>query len=67
MAVNAGSLSVPPAFNRTILELKVNDVYKQKVGALTFNRTILELKGGLCKDLNLQEKTFNRTILELKV
>ena len=57
---------VSPAFNRTILELKLvgDSLMANAIGA--FNRTILELKLAKHTIILANDDTFNRTILELK-
>ena len=54
-------------FNRTILELKLQERTPILVGCGSFNRTILELKQWISWQIPDQEITFNRTILELKL
>ena len=57
---------ISQAFNRTILELKLNAYIMGENSYLAFNRTILELKLGVRRKFTIDNVSFNRTILELK-
>ena len=54
------------SFNRTIEELKQQDLIFFQYQLVTFNRTIEELKRRLYHTLKRVENSFNRTIEELK-
>ena len=52
--------------NRTILELKLDNLISKVNGILASNRTILELKPGISVLRSHLSSASNRTILELK-
>ena len=54
------------AFNRTIVELKLNTFVYARHRARAFNRTIVELKYYLAIPVTGTLQAFNRTIVELK-
>ena len=54
------------AINRTILELKLDNLYIVYRGGNAINRTILELKFNINSGNGLITYAINRTILELK-